>query len=158
MKKFYIANWVGLGTKEDPIRPDLGVRENIKCHAVDLKDGTCLARVSASPSIHGQIKAVMKTDEEAIKILQGVYPDVDLTCVDVPDIEVNKELQKLGYNASKIRMQSGGTLKEQEWGALKKIAKHKGKNIDDLENGIKSGRCDKHSEALNRCSVAAKEV
>ena len=154
MKKTYLANLIGSGTSEDPLCPDLGITEKVRYSMVDLKDGTCLVKVSANPrTIHGKIKAIMKTDDEALTILQQTYPNSDLSNMDVPDEEVDNKLVMLGYDAKNIRRNSGKTLMEQEWGALKKLAEHLNKNIDDLETGIKQGRCDKHSVALSRLGV-----
>jgi len=67
---------------------------------------------------------------------------------DCPDIEIDNILTKLGFNPNDIRRNK--ILREQEWTAIKKIAEHKGININDLELDIKKGRCDAHETALRR--------
>lgn len=191
MKKIYIANWKGIGTKDDPRKPDLGTTEEVSYSAVDLYDGTRLVKVSASPgTIHGKIKAIEKTDDEALEVLRNTeitvevtdelkaylknildidanigdkitfkpYKNNNLSNFDIPDSDVDRELERLGYNPHEIRKNGGNNLKEQEYSAMEKIAIHKGKDISDLKSSIQSGRCDEHSNALKRLECTTESV
>ena len=145
MKQFYITGYIG-----EPKKPDLGVSEKTHYSVLDLDGVNCLVRVSTTPDVHALITGIVKTDDEALILLNNIYPDVDLTNMDVPDLETNNILKLNGYDPDNIRRNSGKTLREQEFGALEQIAKHKGKDISDLKNDVKKGRCDAHEKALKR--------
>ena len=89
-------------------------------------------------------------DNQALTTIQATHPNSDLTNINVRDKEVDDILIGLSYNPDDVRRASGNTLKDQEYGAMKKIADLKGKDISDLMKGIKKGKCDAYEKALMR--------
>jgi len=137
--------------------PDFG-RYSPNYSSVDLRDGTCLARIAGEAETVEAIKrlahATELDDYSARALLRTIHPNSDLEDCDVPDPEVDALLKREGLDPAEVRRKARVTtkhaLQSQELHALATLAERRGIDISDLREGCRSGLCAPHNQALSR--------
>lgn len=155
--------------------PDLGGHEAELVYSVFDMGDECVCRIAgAVPDVVRAVKAstgvTELTDDEVEAGLKAYYDELriilrekhgdaavlpatpTLDRINVPDPELDEHLKKQGIDPNEIRRNSGSTLKDQEYGAMRELARRKGIDVMDSEDIVKAheGRCDAHERVMAR--------